>query len=102
MLAHRAPTTLITENIRSMLKAFLTSYKESLGLDFEKIFGSEGINESSIQFGCEILARTVGLFQSGYVYDGLSVDDPATLEAVDIAASHIRSPLNSTVFGTLV
>lgn len=102
MLAHRAPTTLISENILSMLNAFLTSYKESLGLDFERVFGSEGINESSIHFGCEILARTVGLFQSGYVYDGLSVEDPATLEAVDIAASHIRSPSKSTVFGTMV
>jgi hypothetical protein len=101
MMAHRALTTLISGNILSLLKAFLTSYKESLGSDYERIFGSEGVNESSIHFGCEILARTVGLFQRGYVYDGLSVDDPATIEAVDLAASLIRSPANTTVFAIL-
>ena len=102
MLAHRAKTPVLSQGILSILKAFLGAYKKSLGSDYELIFGSEGIDESSIHFGCEIFARTVGIFQAGYVYDGFSVDDPTIIEAVNVAAAHIRSPLNSTIFSALV
>lgn len=101
MLAHRAATNLISKSILSMNDAFLSAYRKTLGPDFEMVFGNEGIDESSIHFGCEILARTVGLFQTGYVYDGLSVKDPAIVEAIDIAASNIQNPSNSTIFAAL-
>lgn len=102
MLAHRASSAFITENINAMLKAFLVAYKEGLGSDFEKVLGNEGVDESSIHFGCEILARSVGLFQVGYVYDGLAVDHPAIVQAVEVAAEHIRGTSNSRIFEILL
>ena len=101
MLAHRAATPSISKSILSMNDAFLRAYRKSLGSDFEMVFGREGFDESSIHFGCEILARTVGIFQAGYVYEGLPVGDPAIVEAVDIATSHIRSSSNSSVLSVL-
>jgi hypothetical protein len=43
-----------------LLQHFLSSYRKTLGTDFEELFGTRGVIESSIHFGCEIFARTVG------------------------------------------
>ena len=62
------------------------------GPKFDELFGAPGIRESTVHFGCEILVRTVGVFQEGYLYEGLSLDDAVIQEAVGVAAQHIRSP----------
>ena len=47
--------------------------------------------DAALHAGCEILVRTVGAFQEGYVYDGLAPDAPAIREAVACAAAWMRS-----------
>jgi hypothetical protein len=95
MLAHRAATPSISKSISFHERCVLRAYRKSLGSDFEMVFGREGFDESSIHFGCENPCAHVGIFQAGYVYEGLPVGDPAIVEAVDIATSHIRSSSNS-------
>lgn len=93
MHIQRPPTLSTPENARLILRGFLESYRTTLGEDFETIFGKEGFRESSIHFGSELLARTVGLFQPGYLYSDLEWDHPDVQFAATTAARHI---LNST------
>lgn len=79
MLSHRA-------GVRSRWPAFLAGYVAHRELT------EEDRVESAIHFGCEILARTTGAFQEGYLYDGLPVTHPAMREAVEQAASALRNP----------
>jgi 5-methylthioribose kinase len=101
MHAHRASNPDLAINARTILKYFLEAYRDVLGNDFDSLFGVEGIRESSIHFGSEILTRTVGAFQNDYVYNGLAHDDPVIQEAVQIAAAHIRTPLDMHTFDPL-
>lgn len=52
--------------------------------------GEQDAAETAIHFGCEILARTLGAFQEGYVYEGLAADSEVVMEAVGVAAEAIR------------
>lgn len=90
-----------TKNTEATLRGFLNSYRSALGDQFIQIFGVEGVKESSIHFGCEILARTVGLFQNGYVYDGYDPESEVIRKATDHAAKHIRDPLKMQTFDEL-
>jgi 5-methylthioribose kinase len=65
MHTHRPPSKFTADNARLILQGFLESYRTTLGKDFDQIFGVDGVQESSIHFGSEILARTVGYFQTG-------------------------------------
>ncbi len=49
------------------------------------------MEDTAVHMGCEILARSIGPFQDGYLYDGLSLDDPPLRYAVRVAAERIRS-----------
>lgn len=86
---------------RALLKSFLQSYRTALDTDFERIFGVNGVRDSAIHFGCELLTRTVGAFQENYLYTGLSPDNPIIQESVKIAALHIRTPLKVPTFDPL-
>jgi len=66
----------------------------------ERALTAEDREESALHFGCEILARTVGAFQAGYLYDGLPPDAPALREAVSVAAAALRDPLGAPLFTT--
>ncbi len=46
--------------------------------------------EASVHFGCEILARTTGAFQGGYLYEGLEPSHPAMQQAANEAARAMR------------
>lgn len=98
MQRHRAPNRESAAQADILLQSVLQSYRSTLGSLFESIFGTKGIHQSSIHFGAELLVRTVGAFQSGYLYDGLTVDDPLVQEAVQVAVTHIRSPENVESF----
>jgi len=101
MHAHHAITHAGKQNSRVILSGFLEGYRAALGKEFFNIFGTEGIRQSSIHFGCEILARTVGLFQNGFLYEGLETTHPIIQEAVENAARHIMEPLKAETFEEL-
>jgi 5-methylthioribose kinase len=101
MYSHSASNLDIAVNARVLLNYFLEAYRDVLGNDFDDLFGMEGVRESSIHFGSEILTRTVGAFQNNYLYCGLAYDDPVIQEAVQIAAAHIRTPLDMHTFDPL-
>jgi len=101
MHAHRAGNSDLAVNARAILTYFLEAYRDVWGNDFDDFFGLEGVRESSIHFGSEILTRTVGAFQTDYLYNGLAYDNPVIQEAVQIAAAHIRTPLDMHTFDSL-
>jgi hypothetical protein len=102
MQAHRAATPEAADRARATLRDFLTAYRSQLGSRFDEVFGAESVRRSTIHFGAEILMRTVGPFQDGYLYEGLTVDDPVLQEAVQVAARHIRSPERVDTFAALL
>jgi hypothetical protein len=101
MIAHRASTSEVTMNAETILKHFLESYRDVMGIEFDNLFGVDGVRESSVHFGSEILTRTVGAFQNDYHYGGLSTDHPSIQEAVQTAAAHILDPLEMHTFDSL-
>lgn len=98
MQFHRAQNHRFANFVWLLLRRFLESYRKALGSDFERLFGLGGLEESAIHFGSEVLTRTVGIFQQGYLYEGLSRDDDLVQEAVQVAAMHIRRPLDVETF----
>lgn len=101
MSVHRASTPETAANVRTILTHFLESYRNRIGDDFDLLFGVNGVRESSIHFGCEILTRTVGAFQNDYLYGGLSTEHSSIQKAVQIAAVHILNPLETHTFDSL-
>jgi 5-methylthioribose kinase len=101
MYIHSVPTEGAAAQARATLQGFLSAYRSALGHKFDELFGSEGIRESALHLGAEVLVRAVGAFQDGYLYDGLGLDDPQVREAVKVAAKHIRSPESMDTFAAL-
>lgn len=101
MHIHRAGTPRAAKNAGTILESFLTAYRFALGPDFDKILGVTGVMESAIHFGSEILARTVGLFQQGYLYDGLPGDHALVQQAAQVAANHILDSQTVNTFDAL-
>lgn len=102
MWIHRANSEAAERETRAVLEGFLRAYRSALGPKFDELFGAPGIRESTVHFGCEILVRTVGVFQEGYLYEGLPLDDAVIQEAVGVAAQHIRSPETVDSFAALI
>lgn len=101
MFAHRTQNSTTARNANAVMDAFLIAYRRTLGSQFDLLFGMDGVVESSVHFGSEIFARTVGAFQKDYVYSGLSPDHPDIQFAVQTAAAHITSPLQMKTFDLL-
>ena len=89
MQAHRAPSEPVAVAAKTIWTRFLSAYRDTLG-DIQK--GLVSTSDCAIHCGAEILVRTVGRFQSGYLYEGLSPDDDAVQEAVQTAAQLLRRP----------
>jgi 5-methylthioribose kinase len=102
MHANRAASPEAAHRARVTLRDFLGTYRSELGSRYDEVFDAESVRQSTIHFGAEILMRTVGPFQDGYLYEGLTVDDPVLQEAVQVAARHIRSPERVDTFAPLV
>lgn len=101
MHSHCAPTDFVAAQAQSALQGFLEEYRSTLGSIFEILFGADGLRENAIHFGAEVLARSLGAFQSGYLYDGLSPDDAKVQEAVEVAAAHLRASEDVDCFAAL-
>jgi aminoglycoside phosphotransferase (APT) family kinase protein len=101
MHIHRAPDAGAAGRIRALHKRFQEAYRSTLGSTFDQLVGAEGVRESSVHFGCEVLARTVGAFQAGYLYDGLAPHDPLIQDAARVARLHILSPSVVNTFDVL-
>jgi len=102
MYAHRAPTDDAADKARSVLNGFLTAYRRALAGMFDELFGPDGVRESAVHIGSEILVRTIGGFQDGYLYEGLEPDDPHVQQAIDVAAEHLRSPDCASTLAPLI
>jgi 5-methylthioribose kinase len=102
MHEHRALTPEAADRARATLRDLLSTYRLGLGSAFDEVFGARGVRQSTVHFGAEILMRTVGPFQQGYLYEGLAVNAPALREAVRVAARHIRSPERVDTFAALL
>jgi len=92
MQAHRAPTPVVAEAAEALGEAFWTAYLDTIGEAADLLWTDEMRRQASVHFGAEILVRTVGRFQSGYLYEGLDGGDSPIQEAVAVAAEHIRHP----------
>ncbi len=101
MHSHRAVSGYAAIVVRQLLDSFLSSYRATLGSDFETLFGIDGVLESAIHFGSELLTRTTGVFQKDYLYAGLAHTDSIIQQAVDTAARHICQPEQTSTFDAL-
>lgn len=101
MLGQRASSP---QRRRSWLKEgflFLEAYGRSAaavpGLIDETV-----AEDAAVHFGCELLARTVGPFQRGYLYEGLPLGSEVIHEAVTEALQHLVAPRDTDVFSNLM
>lgn len=101
MLAHQAAHSDARAAAQELLEAFLQAYRTALGAAFDVLIPSSAKADFSVHFGAEILVRTVGPFQAGYLYEGLASDSPDVQEAVRVAAAHLREPAHVDTFALL-
>jgi ABC-type Fe3+/spermidine/putrescine transport system ATPase subunit len=101
MWIHRASSDAAAKETGNVLTGFLRAYRATVGSMYDELFGADGVYESTVHFGCEVLMRTTGAFQEGYLYEGLPWDGPVIQEAVQIAAKHIRTPEAMDTFAPL-
>lgn len=70
-------------------RAFLEAYiKYSDTEDTQSIAALD--EDAGVHFGCEILMRTAGPFQAGYLFEGMSGEEPEFRMAIETAAAAIR------------
>lgn len=92
MQAHRALTPEGAARARTLWQAFVESYVAALNSRAPALLGHQMRDASARHFGAEVLVRTVGAFQEGYVYDGLQPDAALVQEALAIAVEHLLNP----------
>lgn len=93
MHQHRFAGQSTAKTAKLIREGFLTAYRSALGDSFDEVFGLAGVRESAIHFGSEVLTRTVGNFQKGYLYEGLPWDHPLIQAAVACALPIWNWPL---------
>ena len=81
-----------------VIRTFLDSYLATIDDAMPLLFKDDMLDALAIHFGAEILVRTVGAFQEGYLYDGMTPDAHRIQEAAHFAASHLRQPDLSPLF----
>jgi hypothetical protein len=91
MQAHRAPSRAAAHVFAHALTSFLTGYAGELD-GAPLVFPISELCDAAVHVGCEILARTVGPFRTGFLYDGLPPGHPARLEALASAVEQLRAP----------
>ncbi len=101
MQAHRAPSESVATASRALRDALLVAYREALGATASHLLAPPALADGAIHFGAELLVRTVGPFQAGYLYEGLSPASPPVHEAVEVAAEHLRHPTTVSTFDAL-
>ncbi|MEM6344449.1 MAG: phosphotransferase [Bacteroidota bacterium] len=96
MQAHMAKDAAHREAVQNCLFSFLETYFTAFG---ERSAPIEPRRLYFVHVGAEILARTIGDFQAGYLYDGLVQSDLRMQEALDFAIESILSPATDSFFG---
>lgn len=82
MLQHRAGSEERRSEFRQLQHSFMENYLAELGPEKPFLWDKQEWEDANIHFGAEILARTLGSFQAGYLYEGLAPGHPAIREAV--------------------
>ena len=93
MLGHRAQDTITKAGFQSFASSFIQSYYTHIHSEAPSLFDAAEIHDAGVHFGAEIIARTLGNFQSGYVYEGLGPTDSVMQEAIETATRYLREPL---------
>jgi 5-methylthioribose kinase len=81
MGAHCAADSAERERWRQFWQEFYAAYGE---------LGAADRRDGAIHIGAEILTRTVGAFQDGYLYAGQGRNAPRVLQAVEVACTCLR------------
>ena len=98
MLKHRSADRGHAKRFSAIRKSFVKSYRENIEALNPSLF-TPNIQKQAVQHAAaEILARTTGTFQDGYVYAGLEPDDQAVQEAVQKAAEWVRNAENTDLY----
>lgn len=90
MMADRAPSKPVKTAINQFRATFINSYFVSVKQN-EAFLAKMENNKAdySTHFGAEILARTVGAFKDGYLYESFEAEEPVIQNAVGKAVEHI-------------
>jgi len=97
MQAHRADAA-AARRFQACRRAFVQRYRATVPAT---VLTNATLRDCGLHFGCEILARTTGAFQAGYLYEGLTPDHPVLQEAVHQAAAALRAPLDTALVQAL-
>jgi hypothetical protein len=79
---------------------FLRGYASGLAVA-PQLFDAAELAAAAVHAGCEILARALGPFRAGFLYDGLGPGDPALAGAVAQAALQLRAPADGGLLAPL-
>ena len=90
MLQHRLPER--NAIIIGFWTQFMSSYRQATGPVYGQLWNLSSYIDAAIHFGAEILVRTIGPFQQGYLFDGLPIDAPILQGAIKYATQCIREP----------
>lgn len=102
MLRDRSSTKTEAREFEQLLASFFASYVRSLGENRDYLLDSQEIIDCSLHFAAEILVRTIGNFQTGYLYDRLALKSPPIQKAIQTSVDRLRFPSNLTIFSALV
>ena len=91
MQAHRAPHPDAKRAVQTLQTSFRTSYRAAVDDAAGTLLSDAMQQRGAVHVGAEILVRTVGGFQDGYLYEGLPSAHPDVQEAVQAAAQCIRT-----------
>jgi len=98
MLAQRAPDVDGTAEALAMNERFLEAYAAAIEPVHDVLWTPWVLEAAALHFGAEILIRTVGAFQAGFLYEGLTLEAPDVQEAIAVAAAHLREPAGVETF----
>ncbi|MEL6842255.1 MAG: phosphotransferase [Bacteroidota bacterium] len=96
MQSHMATNQQHTQAAMDCLFSFLKTYFAAFG---ERLAAQEDRSLYFVHVGAEILARTIGSFQSGYLYEALEPSDPRMQTALAFAYQCILHPAKDNLFG---
>ena len=87
MLAHRYPG--LRQPIDDFWLQFQAAYDAAIRPNQKYLWPDQVVRDAGIHFGAEILVRTVGAFQAGYLYEGLDLASSVVQEAVQTAGAYL-------------
>ena len=98
MLEHQSTNPERATRFSEIRNAFIKAYQERIESLNPSLFSSEFKKQALLHAAAEILARTTGAFQHGYVYAGLEPNNSIIQEAVQKAANWVRNAENTDLY----